>query len=155
MQNPFRRPPQPLDAPDDQQRWELRQWNDGELINTTRVRTGIRVPDPAHPIKIRVSIGYSSLRIDGRPAATRLDELEEVENTLIRELGAVDTYLVMVLTGYSAREFIAYGSQSQFLEKWGPTVLERWTGGPVGATGIDAQTDPKWTFYRRFSKRAS
>jgi hypothetical protein len=42
------------------------------------------------------TLGYTTTRYDRLPSAARMDELEVIENTLIRELAAVSTYLVMV-----------------------------------------------------------
>ena len=153
MINPLRRSSNELMSADlsSGQPWDLGRWNDGERVNMARWRTGLRVPERARPVKIMVKIGYTSDRPDGLPSASTLDQLEKIEGTLIGELAENDAALVLILTGYSAREFIAYGSSHAFLQSWGPTVLERWESTHPGS-GVEAELDPKWRTFRSYSK---
>jgi hypothetical protein len=131
--------------------WQLGTWSDGDHKNVIRWRDGLHVPDRARPIKIMVKIGYPSNRADGQPSPDELDQLEVIENTLIRELADRDAAIVLIMTGYWAREFIAYGSSYEFLQEWGPTVLQRWSGDHP-ACGVDAENDPRWKTFKQYTK---
>ena len=133
--------------------WGLERWSEGERMNISRWRMGLRVPDRTRPIKINIKLGYADGGPNGLPDAAALDRFETIENILIPELAAHNALLVMILTGYNAREFIAYGSSHEFLEQFGPTVLERW-GGTTFGTEVNAERDAKWKTFRRYSGRS-
>jgi hypothetical protein len=136
-----------IDAGSDQP-WTSGTWSDGDHANTARWRSGLRVPDRMRPMMIMVKLGFPSRRLDGQPTREEWDGLEVVERTVIRELAAHDAAVVLVMTGYWAREIVAYGSSTQFLKEWGPTALHRWSA-DYPDFGVEAALDPRWKTFKR------
>ena len=104
-------------------------------------------PDPERPIKVTIRIGFTDPSPFGLPGSRDEEPLLVIEDVLLDELSAHNASLVMVVTGNNAREFIAYASSHDWLDEWGPTVLERWASGRPG-TGVEAVSEPDWaTFF--------
>jgi len=130
--------------------WSLAEFEVGELTYWTRWRPQSVIPHPDRPSRIIVKFIYSTDRADGLPSDETIEELDAVEGVLARELAEFGADLVLVLTGNSAREFIAYGPSAEFLDGYGPTILARWAEVGIGR-GIEAGNDPNWESFQRFT----
>jgi hypothetical protein len=134
------------DEPEDH--WVLAQGVlDGHPVIARTKRTN---PDPGRPVKVTVRLGFVSPDERGWPGPADHDVLQEAENILLAELAQNGAEMVLVVTGNLTREFIAYGAAYEWLNTWGPTVLDRWGDGRPG-TGLDAEMEPDWATYRFFA----
>ena len=130
--------------------WHLAEWEAGDLTHWTRWRPQDVIPHPDRPTRIIVKFIYATDRPDGLPAPETIDELDAVEEVLARELPEYGAELVLVLTGNTAREFIAYAPSAHFLEGYAQSIVDRWSEGFVGI-GIEAGDDPQWESFQRFT----
>ncbi|MEZ0579771.1 DUF695 domain-containing protein [Nocardioides sp. MH1] len=108
--------------------------------------------DRSRPVRVTVKLGVARPDEHGFPDGAEMDQLSEIEEQLFTELEQHGAELVLVITANRAREFIAYGADHEWLEAWGPTVLERWAEGRPG-TGVEAALEPDWATYRAFPVR--
>lgn len=105
------------------------------------------MPDLGRPVMVRVKFGFAQTIRRGMPSAQDVTALEAIEEALVPELAGHDAELVLVVTGRKAREFIAYARGAEWLQAWGPTVLERWSTRTRPA-GVEALSDPDWQTFR-------
>lgn len=135
---------------DDDAVWTLAQGViDG---HPTIVRSKRTKRDRSRAVKVTVRIGIARPDEHGLPGPDEMDDLAAIEETLYAELRDHGAELVLVVTSNHAREFIAYCASHEWLNAWGPSVLERWAEGRPG-TGLDAVAEPDWATYRAFAVR--